>query len=90
MVTVALYGKPGCHLCEQALDVLLSVQAEINFRLVEINILDDDEIFAEYAESIPVVEIGDAYFCRYHVEPAEFRERLLKEQSLECESEPKS
>jgi len=80
MVTVTIYGKPGCHLCEQARDILLGVQAELPFTLVERNILSDNELFAEYAESIPVVDIGDSFFCRYRVDPAEFRERIQKEQ----------
>jgi len=81
MLTVTLYGKPGCHLCEQALEVVLAVKAEVPFELVELNILDDQDLFAEYAESIPVIEIEDSFFCRYRVDPDEFRQRLHKEQN---------
>ena len=81
MVSVTLYGKPGCHLCEQAREVLLGVQSEIAFTLTDVNILDNEELFAEYAESIPVVDIGDSFFCRYRIDPHELKMRIQKEQS---------
>ena len=73
---VVLYGKPGCHLCEDALAVLKSVRTEIDFDLVERSILDDDALRTEMAESIPVIEIDDSYFCKYRVDPTRLKQRL--------------
>ncbi len=57
MRTVTLYGRPGCHLCDDARAVLERVRATHPFRLVEIDIEGDDALFQRYLERIPVVAI---------------------------------
>jgi glutaredoxin len=52
---VTLYGRPGCHLCDDARAALERVRAERPFRLVEIDIESDDALLARYLERIPVV-----------------------------------
>jgi glutaredoxin len=54
-----LYGKPGCHLCDDARAVLERVGAA--FR--EVDITTDDALHAAYLERIPVVTVdGEARF----------------------------
>ena len=55
MRTVTLYGRPGCHLCDDARAVLERVRATHPFRLEEIDIEADDALFTRYLERIPVV-----------------------------------
>ena len=55
MRTVTLYGRPGCHLCDEARTALQRVRAAHPFRLVEIDIESDDALLARYLERIPVV-----------------------------------
>lgn len=59
MRRIVLYTKPGCHLCEEALDLLLAFGEEMEERLAieEINILDDPGLYARFRQVIPVVEI---------------------------------
>ena len=76
MIIVTLYGKPGCHLCDEARDVLLSVHAQEPFTLREVSILGDDALFAKYAEEIPVIDIDGEFFCQYHVDAAAFARKL--------------
>lgn len=52
---VTLIGKPGCHLCETARDVVESVTAELGVAWREVSILDDPELYDRYWEQIPVV-----------------------------------
>ncbi|MDE3133771.1 MAG: glutaredoxin family protein [Acidobacteriota bacterium] len=54
---VTLYGRAGCHLCEDALAVIERVRARIPFTLELRDIESDDELFKRYLERIPVVEI---------------------------------
>jgi glutaredoxin len=68
MVSVVLYGKPGCHLCEDARDTLLSVQQKYPFELTELNIMDDEELFNKYVVDIPVVTINGEFFSEYKVD----------------------
>jgi glutaredoxin len=53
--TVTLYGRPGCHLCDDARAALERVRAARPFRLVEVDIESDDALLARYLERIPVV-----------------------------------
>jgi glutaredoxin len=57
MTEVLIYGRPDCHLCEDALAVIERVRATAPFELVEIDIESDDELFKRYLERIPVVTI---------------------------------
>lgn len=76
MATVILYGKPGCHLCEEALDTLLAVKRRRPFELVEMNIQEDPALFAQYAEEIPVVAVEGEVLSRYKVYPDRLEKRL--------------
>lgn len=58
MLTVTLFSRPNCHLCEQAKTDLQSLQAEIPHTLLEIDIDSDPAIQKKYFDKIPVVEVG--------------------------------
>ena len=61
MVTV--YGRPDCHLCDAALEVLRELRARRPFELVEVDITTDDRLHARYLERIPVVALdGEELF----------------------------
>jgi glutaredoxin len=55
--TVTLYGRPGCHLCDDARRALRRVQETHPFQLEEVDIESDDALFKRYLERIPVVAI---------------------------------
>jgi glutaredoxin len=73
---VALYGRPGCHLCDDARDILLRVRAETPFELREIDIERDDELFKRYLERIPVVSLNGEELFELFVDEAALRRRL--------------
>jgi glutaredoxin len=75
---VTLYGRPGCHLCDDALLVLERVRAEHEFALETVNIEDDDALFRAYLERIPVVSIDGDEVYDYHVDEADLRSRLAR------------
>ena len=54
MPEVTLYGRPDCHLCDEARTAL---QAIDGVELREVDIESDDRLFAAMLERIPVVEI---------------------------------
>lgn len=58
MLTVTLYMRGNCHLCEQAKADLASLQAEYPHRLVEIDIDSDPALQKKYLVEIPVIEVG--------------------------------
>lgn len=54
---VVLFGRPGCHLCDDARVTVEKVCAEAGISWREVSIADDDELLATYGELIPVVEV---------------------------------
>jgi hypothetical protein len=73
---VVLYGRPGCHLCDDAREVVLRVRQDVPFALVEHDIERDDALLKAYLERIPVVTIdGDEAF-EFFVDEDELRRRL--------------
>lgn len=60
-MNVNLYTTVGCHLCDEALAMLKSLQAQgKRFSTREIEIADCDELMAKYSIRIPVVTIDTA------------------------------
>ncbi len=54
---VVLYGRPGCHLCADALEVVERVRARTPFELEQRDIERDDALLRAYLERIPVITI---------------------------------
>jgi hypothetical protein len=73
---IVLYGRPGCHLCDEARIVLERVRAELPFALVERDIERDDVLFKRYLERIPVVALDGEELFDFVVDEAELRRRL--------------
>jgi len=51
---ITLIGKPGCHLCDEAREVVAEVAADLGVRWEEQSILDDPSLHERYADQIPV------------------------------------
>jgi Glutaredoxin-like domain (DUF836) len=84
-VTVTLIGKPGCHLCDDAREVIRSVIAGLPddapaVEIEERSILDDPELHERYVEDIPVVLIDGRQHTYWRVDPARLRTALLEEE----------
>jgi uncharacterized membrane protein len=58
MITVTLYTRKNCQLCDTAKDDLVALQAEINHRLVEVFVDDKPDLLKEFGDHVPVVEVG--------------------------------
>ncbi len=50
-----LYTTSGCHLCEQALEVIWPVLDRLGWRLQQWDIADSDELLERYGLRIPLV-----------------------------------
>lgn len=58
MLTVTLYTRKDCHLCDQVKADLGSLQDSYPHRLVEVDIESDPGLLKTYLVEIPVVEVG--------------------------------
>ena len=83
-IRLTLIGKPGCHLCDDAREVVQAVMAEVEasdaaptLELDERSILDDEELAARYAEEIPVLLIDGEVHNYWRIDPVRLKTALL-------------
>jgi glutaredoxin len=74
---VVVYSRPGCHLCEEAIESLLALHsAGYRFQLHEIDIESDDLLLRRHLEKIPVVEVDGIVASELLFDEAGVRSRL--------------
>ena len=83
-IRLTLIGKPGCHLCDDAREVVQAVIAEVeaaddapSMHLEERSILDDAVLAARYAEEIPVLLIDGEVHDYWRIDPVRLKTALL-------------
>ena len=74
---VTLYGKPGCHLCDEARAVIAAVCDELGEAYHEVDILSSPELSARYGEEIPVTLVDGAQHDFWRVDADRLRSALL-------------
>lgn len=80
MTTLTLIGKPDCHLCDVAREIVETVVAELPEHAVtvdEVSILDDPALFELWWEKIPVVLIDGSLHGHWRVSPDRLRAALV-------------
>jgi hypothetical protein len=80
--SLTLIGKPGCHLCDEAREVVAQVvgglEADgVQVAVEELSILDDADLDVRWHDDIPVVLIGTALHDRWNVDAERLRLDLL-------------
>jgi glutaredoxin len=71
-VSLVLYGRPECHLCDDARAAL----ERIGYPFEEVDIEADDELLARYLERIPVIALDGVELSDFFVDEVELRARL--------------
>ncbi|HZJ40472.1 MAG TPA: glutaredoxin family protein [Demequina sp.] len=81
---LTLIGKPGCHLCDDARDLIDSVVQKVashpsapEIVLEELSILDDAVLHEKYVEDIPVLLINGKVHNYWRIDPLRLRAALL-------------
>jgi len=74
--TVTLVGKPGCHLCDEAREVITRVTAELGTAFEEKDITQDPELHHLYWEQIPVALIDGRQHDFWRVDEGRLRAAL--------------
>jgi len=83
VTTLTLIGKPDCHLCDVAHEVVEQVLAELpedtaeRIEVREASIADDPALHAVWWEKIPVVLIDDRLHAHWRLSPERLRQALV-------------
>jgi glutaredoxin len=78
MSTITVYGREGCHLCEEALAVVRRVVADLPVEVRTIDIETDPALLRAYMERIPVVAVDGAEVYDFFVDEGDLRARLAR------------
>ena len=73
---VVLLGRPGCHLCDDAREIIERVTAELGVQWQEHSIDEDPELVRRYAEQIPVTFVDGRRHAFWRVDEARLRAAL--------------
>ncbi|MFN8078464.1 MAG: glutaredoxin family protein [Kineosporiaceae bacterium] len=76
MARITLIGKPGCHLCDVAQEVIEKVSSDTGTAWEKVSIDDDRALKRKYWDKIPVIMVDGDEFAMYHVEEAGLRAAL--------------
>jgi thiol-disulfide isomerase/thioredoxin len=77
-VSVTVYSREHCHLCEEAIETLDAAAAAVDVpvAVAEVDVDDDPELREEYGERVPYVLVDDRPAFKFRVDPDEARRRL--------------
>ncbi len=77
MARVVVYSRPGCHLCEEALEQIVGLHSEgYRFELHEVDIESEELLLRRLLEKIPVVEVDGVVVSELILDEAAVRARL--------------
>ena len=74
---VVLIGKPACHLCDDAREVIAEVCARLGVAWVERSIFDDPGLYDEFWERIPVTVVDGRIHEIWRVEAGALERALM-------------
>lgn len=95
MTTLTLIGKPDCHLCDVASEIIDAVVADLpdaaaeRIEIVEASIADDPVLYELWWEKIPVVLIDGDLHAHWRLSADRLRDALesaVQQEALEKEA----
>jgi len=75
---ITFLSKPGCHLCDDAREVVARVAADLGVPVDDVDISADPELMARWGEQIPVTLIDGAQHDYWRVDEARLRAALAR------------
>lgn len=63
-LNVTLYGRAGCHLCDEAAAMLVRIGKRIPLVVTPVDIESDDALLQRYMFEIPVICVDGAEIAR--------------------------
>ena len=77
-VRVRIYSRPGCHLCDDAREIVARVCADLETSYEEVDITTDAELLRRFTDEIPVTVVDGAQHDFWRVDEARLRAALTR------------
>jgi hypothetical protein len=74
---ITFYTRPGCCLCDNALEVLARLQKEFSLNIEIVDISGIPELEARYGALVPVGTRGGEEIFRYHADEESLRQLMV-------------
>src|SRR5579859_4694927 len=78
LLHVSLYTKPGCHLCDEAYDLLRRLSTRYTLDIEEIDIRSDPELFRRFDVRIPVIQFDDGSTLEAPIREPDLRKAIYR------------
>ena len=78
MISLELYSKDECSLCEKAKAIILRVQHNIPFTFREILLVPGTDIEKELRYDIPVLHVNGEFYSRHFVSENDLTKHLTR------------
>lgn len=75
-MTLTLYSRPGCHLCEEMKGVIEKVAVSEPIDLREVDVSGDPDLERRYGLEIPVLEIDGKKIAKYRIDERALRSAI--------------
>lgn len=76
---ITLYGRQGCHLCDEARAVVERVCADTGEEYVEVDIDTDPELVRRFNDEVPVTFVDGRQHDFWRVDESRLRAALARE-----------
>jgi predicted secreted protein len=77
---ISVYSRPGCHLCDELVDMLLPLVR--NQAVVDVCDVDSRSDWRErFGDRVPVVEVDGRFVCQYSLDAAALKQALTADGS---------
>jgi glutaredoxin len=73
---ITLYSRAGCHLCDQAREVIERVCAEVGTSYAEVDVDADEELRARFTDEVPVTFVDGRQHDFWRVDEQRLRAAL--------------
>jgi glutaredoxin len=75
---VVIYSRPGCHLCDEAKQIIAAAGHVDEYTLDEINIESNPELFKRYQHDIPVITIDGIETFKHRLTVEQFQSAIAR------------
>lgn len=81
MISLRLYSRRECRLCEEMQETVNRVSEgfSVRFEIVDIDL--DSELIGHYGEEVPVLFVNGEKFAKYRIGETRLRWKLMREAS---------
>jgi thiol-disulfide isomerase/thioredoxin len=77
-LVLTVYSRSYCHLCDDMIDQLEPLAAELGFQVDVVDVDSEPSLEAHFGQWVPVLMAGGIEICHYHLDVGKVRAHLVE------------